>query len=100
MFFSVIIYTLFWAFSKKTWKATLLSYVLIFILSIVNQLKVTFTKDPLTFSDVHFLKNIGDIFGLATGNVSTGFVASFVVIIIVYAAILAGITYCSYKHSF
>lgn len=100
MLFSVIIFTAFWAISKKSWKATLMSYILIFILSIINQLKITYTLEPLYFSDIHFLKNIGDLFGLITGNVSGESVVFFILMILIYAGILAVLTYISYKFSF
>ena len=99
MLFSVIIYTLFWSLSKKTWKATLLSYVSIFILSIINELKIIFTQNPLFFSDIYFLKNIRDLYELTKGNISIKFAFLFIIIILVYALILATITYCSYKNN-
>ena len=100
MLLSIIVYTLFLAFTKKTWKATLISYILIFIISIINQLKVIFSGEPLYFSDINFLSQSGDLIGLVVGNVSLKFVLQFIGVIAIYGGILSLLTFASYKTNF
>lgn len=99
-FFSLVIYTLFWAISKHTWKATLISYTIVFIISIVNQIKLVFTSEPIYFSDIKFLRNIGDLTSLVTGNISLTFAIQFILIMLVFAGILATIIFICYKNNF
>lgn len=100
MLLSIIVYTLFLAFTKKTWKATLISYILIFILSIINQLKVIFSGEPLYFSDINFLGQAGDLMGLVAGNISLKFVLQFICIIAIYGGVLGLLIFASYKNNF
>lgn len=100
MLLSIIVYTLFLAFTKKTWKATLISYILIFIISIINQLKVIFSGEPLYFSDINFLGQAGDLIGLVVGNISLKFVLQFIGVIVVYGGILGLLIFTSYKTNF
>lgn len=96
MFFSVVIYTLLFAITKKTGTATLISYAAIFLISIINELKIAFTSEPLYFSDINFLGKAGDLMQLVTNNVSAGFVWRFVVICAVYLWVLGMIVYLNY----
>lgn len=100
MLLSIIVYILFLAFTKKTWKATLISYILIFIISIINQLKVIFSGEPLYFSDINFLGQAGDLIGLVVGNISLKFVLQFIGVIVVYGGILGLLIFASYKTNF
>lgn len=98
MLFGVIVYTFILAFTKKTSKATIISYVMIFLLGIINQVKVSFTSEPIVFSDINFFSKIGDLMGLVTGNVSTKYVVKFVLFSVGYAAILALIAWLNKKY--
>lgn len=94
--FSVVIYTLLFAITKKTGTATLISYISIFLMSIINELKIVFTSEPLYFSDINFLSKAGDLMQLVTNNVSSAFVWKFVVICTVYLWVLGMIVYLNY----
>ena len=96
IFFSVVIYTLLFAMTKKTGTATLISCATIFIMSIVNELKIAFTSEPLYFSDINFLTKVGDLMQLVTNNVSSAFMWKFVVICAVYLWVLGMIVYLNY----
>ncbi len=97
--FSVVIYTLLFAITKKTGTATLISYITIFLMSIINELKIVFTSEPLYFSDINFLSKAGDLMQLVTNNVSSAFVWKFVVICTVYLWVLGMIVYLNYMFS-
>lgn len=96
MLFSVVIYTLLFALTKKTGTATLISYIAIFLMSIINELKIVFTSEPLYFSDINFLSKAGDLMQLVTNNVSSAFVWKFIVICTVYLWVLGMIVYLNY----
>ena len=98
MLFGVIVYSFILAFTKKTSKATIISYVMIFLLGIINQVKVSFTSEPIVFSDINFFSKIGDLMDLVTGNVSTKYVVKFVLFSVGYAAILALIAWLNKKY--
>ena len=40
MLLSAILFTTVLAFTKKTWKATLVSYIIVFIITIINEIKI------------------------------------------------------------
>ena len=85
---SSVVFTLFWAMTKKTSKATAASYILIFVLGFINYFKMKFTDEPLYFSDINFLSNIGDISGLAFGNLSVVLILKIIGIFLMFAAVL------------
>ena len=99
MFFGIVIYTLLLAMVKKTGTATLISSIGVFLLSIINEVKVMFASEPLYFSDVNFLSKTGDLAQLVTGNVSNGFFWKFVAVSGVFLWILGIITFLSYTFS-
>ena len=97
MLLSVILFTTFLAITKKTWRATLICYIIVFLITIINELKVLFSGEPLYFSDINFLSKIGDIGGLITGNISVKFVLQFSAVAGIFLLILGGITFAGYK---
>ena len=52
MLLSIILFTTFLAITKKTWRATLICYIIVFLITIINELKVLFSGEPLYFSDI------------------------------------------------
>lgn len=59
-----LLFTLLTAIFKKSNKAVIAISVIIFILTIINNIKFYYTFNPIYFSDIYFLKNIGELSGL------------------------------------
>lgn len=97
MLLSAILFTTVLAFTKKTWRAALVSYIIVFIMTIINELKVLFAGEPLYFSDINFLNKVGDLGGLIAGNVSFKFVLQFSAVAGIFMIILGLLTWVSYK---
>ena len=47
---SIILYSLFFAISKKSTKSLKICYIIIFLISIINQIKISVTDEPLYLS--------------------------------------------------
>lgn len=95
----IVVYTLFFALTKKSGRATLFSIILIFILSIINELKIMYASEPLYFSDIKFLPKIGDVLKLVTNNINFSLLIQLIMISAVYLAILGIIVFFSYKYN-
>ena len=93
MFFSVVIFSLLFAITKKTSRATLISFAIIFFMSLINEVKIAFTGEPLYFSDINFLTQLGDITKLVTTNISSNLVWMLVITFAIYGLILGIIIY-------
>ena len=59
-----LIFVLLTAIMGKSNKSVIVISVLIFILALVNNIKFYYTFNPVYFSDILFLKNIGELSGL------------------------------------
>lgn len=99
MFFSFVVYTLIWALTKKASRATIISYLFIFIISIINELKIVYAGEPVYFSDIKFLSQSGALIKLISENISFKFVTVFFVISVVYFFILAIIVIINLKYN-
>ncbi len=99
IFFGAIIYSLLLAIFKKASKATLVSFIFIFVLSLVNQVKILYTGEPIYFSDITFIGSSGDLLELATNNISFKSVLTIVIGFGIYAAIMALIIFISHKNN-
>lgn len=66
----IIVYTFFLAIFKKASRTTIVCYLLIYLLSIAMELKLMYTGEPIYFSDVKFLNQVGDLWNLAITNLS------------------------------
>ena len=100
IFFGFIIYSLVLGFSKTTFRATLICYIFIFIISLLNLLKATYSGEPLYFSDVNFLSNSSGLLQLVTDNISASVVISFLISTGIFAAILTLIVLLNRKFNF
>ena len=79
---SCVIYTLILTIVKKASTATKICYIMIFILNFINQIKIIYTNEPLYFSDVKFINQIGGLTQLVIKNIS---IFSLLVIIGIFA---------------
>ena len=89
--FGLIVFTLSFAVTKKTSRATAVCYSIIFILNAINYFKMMYTGEPIYLSDINFLGNIGEIASLATGKLSTKAILTIICIFAGYAAFLIAI---------
>ena len=67
IFSSLIVYSIFILLSgitKKTRRSILIISIVIFIFSIINQLKISYTDEPITFSDFLFLSSSSELFNI------------------------------------
>lgn len=89
--FGIVVFSLAFAVTKKTSRATAVCYIMIFILNAINLFKMIYTAEPIYFSDINFLGNIGEIASLATGKLSTKLILTIIGIFASYAAVLIAI---------
>lgn len=83
--FGIVIYSFIMALTKKASRATKICYIFIFLIGIINELKIIYASEPLYFSDIKFLPNI---FGLAK-LISPSGLSGYMLKIILYATIMA-----------
>lgn len=65
---NVCFYMIILALSKKSYLATILTYVMVLFIYIMNQIKVIYTEEPITCFDFNFINNIGDLYKLVQGS--------------------------------
>ena len=99
VFFGMIIFSFVWALTKKTFKTTIICYISILILNIINQIKIFYTDEPLYFSDINFLGKIGDLISLVSTHISFKEVLIFILFCITYGLILSLITFFAFKYN-
>lgn len=93
----LIIYTFFWAILKKASYATITCYILVFLLNLLNTIKILYISEPIYFSDISFITQIGGLAGLAFGNISHKAIINIFSIFLVYAILLIVISILSHK---
>ena len=69
IFIMYMIYTLIFALVKKAHIATYIMSIVIFILSIINGIKMYYTNATIFFSDINFLGNLGEITGIVKNDI-------------------------------
>ena len=68
IFFMYMIYAILFALTKKSHRAVYIISILIFVLSIVSNVKLYYTQSPVYLSDIYFLGNASEITGLVEGD--------------------------------
>ena len=68
-FIMYLIYLLFTIFMKKTYRATYLLAVIIFAISIINNIKLYYTNSPIYLPDIFYLGNIKEITGIVKNDI-------------------------------
>lgn len=68
-FIMYLIYLLLTIFMKKTYRATYLLAVIIFAISIINNIKLYYTNSPIYLSDIFYLGNIKEITGIVKNDI-------------------------------
>ena len=64
-----LIYGILFGITKKTSIATIIFSIMCALLFIINQIKITYTGDPIYFSDINFISNVDKIFNMISGNI-------------------------------
>ena len=100
VFLGIVIYGLIFAITKKTFRATVTCYSAIFIINIINFLKIYFTDEPLYFSDINFLSKSNDLLRLITENISVRKIIIFILIMVSYISVLALISIISFNYNY
>ncbi len=95
---SVIVFTLFWMLFKKASKATISCYIIVFLLNLITNLKIIYTGEPLYFSDVKFLNQIGGLFGIVSRGGFSSVHLSTIIGFAIYAIILVAIILLNRKY--
>ena len=68
-FIMYLIYLSLTIFMKKTYRTTYLLAVIIFIISIINNIKLCYTNSPIYLSDIFYLGNIKEITGIIKNDI-------------------------------
>lgn len=98
LFIVVLLFLVFLAVSKKTWKAILILSIFLFVLMSVNQIKIIYTDDPLELTDVLFLGNSSELIDIV--NESFGkTIQLYLPYMSGYIAIMVMINIIAYKYS-
>ena len=63
------IYGIILSLFKKTSIATIIMSILIFVILLVDQIKIVYTGEPIYFSDINFLGTISDLANIVSSNV-------------------------------
>ncbi len=87
IFFGFVIYSLVLGLTKTTLRATIICYIFVFFISIINLIKTTYSGEPLYFSDINFLSNASGLINLVAENISPAVILQF----LAASAILFGI---------
>ena len=98
--FYIYPYTLLFSIFFGFFRATLICYIFIFIISLLNLLKATYSGEPLYFSDVNFLGNSSGLLQLVADNISASVVINFLISAGIFAAILTLIVLLNRKFNF
>lgn len=99
MFFGIVVYSLILAILKKSSRATLISCTLIFLLGLINHLKIIYTLEPLYFSDIKFIGKSSDLLNLIINNISYKSLLRITVGFGIYAIILGIIVLINCKYN-
>lgn len=70
MIFAYLIYGILFASTKKMSTATIIFSIFVFLLLAINQIKLAYTGEPIYFSDINFISNIDNLFGIVENNIS------------------------------
>ena len=97
MVLGIIVYAFLFAIFKTTFRATLISYIIIFLTFIINILKIIYTGEPIFFSDVSFLGKSIDLLQLVTGNISGNFILYLLKFVIPILIVFIPILILNYK---
>ena len=65
-------------FVKSSKKAYMIIFIFIFVLMVINKLKLLYTDSPLFISDINFLGNYKNIFTFTKSNIINSLFISFV----------------------
>lgn len=95
---SIIVFSLFLSIFKKASKATTSCYIIVFLLNVITNLKLIYLGEPVYFSDVKFLNQIGGLFGIISSGGFTGFHLKSIIGIVVFALILIAIILLNKKY--
>ena len=68
-FILYMVYFFLWGITKKSNRALIIMSVLLYVLSIANILKITYTDAPVVFSDILFLNNTGELTRLVKATI-------------------------------
>ena len=86
-----LIYAMFLGITKRASISTTIICVLGTILVVVNQIKMLYTGEPIYFSDINFVSNINNIFGLVQGDLISyikPYIFYFVILIAIFSFII------------
>ena len=67
----IIIYLIFfilYGLTKKTGKSILILSIIVFLISIINQIKIAFTGEPVFFTDIMYLSSSDELIGIVHGT--------------------------------
>lgn len=95
---SAIVFTFFMAILKKASKATISCYIIIFLLNLITNLKLVYTGEPIYFSDIKFLSQIGGLLGIVSSSGFSGIYFKSIIGFIIYAVILITIILLNKKY--
>ncbi len=99
---SILLYYLFffifWGLTKKTNKSILAISIILFVFSVINSIKIAYTGEPITFSDILYLKNSDELIGIV-GETLYQMISNYIYMVIIYLACLIVINLLAFKNS-
>lgn len=88
VFFSVVIFSLLFAILKKSSKALKICYIIVFLLGMINFIKINIVNEPFYLSDIAFINKLGSLIDLITHNISKIIIIKMIVVSVVYGSVL------------
>lgn len=103
MIISYIILTsmffLFLGITKNTKRSILILCIIILVFTVINQLKIAYTYEPIVFSDLLFLSSSGELMSIVD-NTILGLLAGYIWKTLLLILVLAFVVFLGYKYNF
>ena len=95
---SYIVFYIIFCITNKLSRATIISSVFIFVILLINQLKILYTNEPFMISDFGFVSEAGNFIKMILPNI--GMVKEIILPFIVLILVLIGIVILTKKYDF
>ena len=79
---------------KSIRKTTIILCTFLLVLMIINQIKIGYSQDPVMFSDILMLNDVGSLLDI-TGSTMTGMLLSMIIPTLIYTGVLVLVIYLS-----
>ena len=93
------LFLLFFGLTKNTKRSILILCIIIFVFTVINQLKIAYTDEPVVFADLLFLSSSGDLMNIVD-NTILGLLAGYIWKTVLLILVLILVVFLGYKYNF